>query len=178
MCLDTSSNIFTLDFCNICGLRSNFQSVEHHLSSTKSHLLFLTETQLSVTTDSSPFSVPSYFLYLHFQSKAGCCEYVRNDINCSRAHNLESSEFSTIWLWLQCHSLTIFICAVYFSPNSSDYVNFFDYLTSKVEHMLFHFPYAEIFILGVSMFTTSFGFHLLSLTNLVNKPSTLLSFMT
>ena len=32
--------------------------VEHHLSSTKPHLLFLIETQLSVTTDSCPFSVP------------------------------------------------------------------------------------------------------------------------
>ena len=43
-CLDISSNTFTLDFCNIRGLTSNFQSVEHHLSSTKPHLLFLTET--------------------------------------------------------------------------------------------------------------------------------------
>ena len=97
-CLDTSSNTFTLDFCNIRGLRSNLQSVEHHLSSIKPHLLFLTETKLSVITDSSPFSVPSYFLYSHFQSKAGCCAYVHNDIICSHAHNLESSEFSTIWL--------------------------------------------------------------------------------
>ena len=37
-CLDTSSNNSTLDFCNIRGLRSNFQSMEHHLSSTKPHL--------------------------------------------------------------------------------------------------------------------------------------------
>ena len=103
-CLDTSSNTFSFDFCNIRGLRCNFQYVEHHLSSTKPHLFFLIETQLSVATDSSPFSVPSYFLYPHFQSKADCCKYVRNDITCSRVHNLESSEFSTIWLRLQCHS--------------------------------------------------------------------------
>ncbi|MPC28281.1 hypothetical protein E2C01_021482 [Portunus trituberculatus] len=45
-CLDTSINFFYINFCNICCLRSNFQSVEHHLSSTKPHL-FLTETQLS-----------------------------------------------------------------------------------------------------------------------------------
>ena len=32
-------------------------------------LSLLTETQLSVTTDSSPFSVPSYFLYPHFNPK-------------------------------------------------------------------------------------------------------------
>ena len=103
-CFDTSSNIFTLDFCSICVLRSSFQFVEHHRSSTKPHVLFLTETQLSLITNRSPFSVPFYFLYHYFQSKDGCCTYVRNDITCSRAHNLESSEFSTIWLRLHCHS--------------------------------------------------------------------------
>ncbi|MPC99936.1 hypothetical protein E2C01_095383 [Portunus trituberculatus] len=46
-CLDISLNFFYINFSNIHGLRSNFQSVEHHLSSTKPHLLFLTETQLS-----------------------------------------------------------------------------------------------------------------------------------
>ena len=95
--------------------------MKHHLSSTIPHLLFLTETQLSVTTDSSPFSVPSYFVYPHFQ--------------CSRVQNLESFEFSTIWLRLQYHSLTKIICDVYLSLNSSDYVKFFDYLTSKVEYI-------------------------------------------
>ena len=147
-CLDTSSNCLSINFCNIRGLRSNFQSVEHHLSSAKPHLLFLTETQVSVATDSTPFSVPSYFLYTHFQTKAGCCVYVRNDITCSRAPALETSEFSTVWLRLQSHSLTKYICAVYLSPNSSDYVKFFDYLTSKVEHILNHSPSAEISILG------------------------------
>ena len=106
-CLDTSSNTSTLDFCNIPGLRFNFQYVEHYISCTKPHILFLTETQLSVTTDGSPFSVLSFFLYPHFQFKAGCCAYVRNDISCSRAPNLESPEFSTIWLRLQCRSLTM-----------------------------------------------------------------------
>ncbi|MPC25897.1 hypothetical protein E2C01_019021 [Portunus trituberculatus] len=69
-CLDTSLDFFFINFCNIRSLRSDFQSVEHHLSSTKLHLLFLNETQLSEATDSSPFSVPSYFLYPHFRSKA------------------------------------------------------------------------------------------------------------
>ncbi|MPC59382.1 hypothetical protein E2C01_053401 [Portunus trituberculatus] len=98
-CLDTSLNFFFINFCNIHGLRSNFQSVEHHFSSTKPPHLFLTETQLSEANDSSPFfSVPSYFLYSHFHSKAGCCIYVRNNFTCSRAHTLEPSEFSTICL--------------------------------------------------------------------------------
>ncbi|MPC37706.1 hypothetical protein E2C01_031196 [Portunus trituberculatus] len=77
-CLDTSLDLFFINFCNIRGLRSNFESVEHHLSSTKPHLLFLTATQLSKATDGSPFSVPSYFLYSHFHSKAGWCVYVEH----------------------------------------------------------------------------------------------------
>ncbi|MPC70711.1 hypothetical protein E2C01_064965 [Portunus trituberculatus] len=71
-CLDTSLNSSFINFYNIRCLRSNFKFVEHHLSSTTPHLLFLTETQLSKATDSNPFSVPSYFLYHHFRSKAGC----------------------------------------------------------------------------------------------------------
>ena len=43
-CLDTFSNTCSLDFCNIHGLRSNYQFVEHHLLSTKPHFLFLTAT--------------------------------------------------------------------------------------------------------------------------------------
>ncbi|MPC44743.1 hypothetical protein E2C01_038423 [Portunus trituberculatus] len=76
--------------------KSNFQAVEHHLSSTKPHHLFLTEIQLPEASDRSPFSVPSYFLYPHFRSKAVCCVYVRNDITCCRADDLESSKFSII----------------------------------------------------------------------------------
>ena len=34
-CFDTSSNTLSIDFCNIREIRSNFQSVEHHFSSTK-----------------------------------------------------------------------------------------------------------------------------------------------
>ena len=146
--LDSSSNFFFINFCNIRGLRSNFNSVEHHLSSTKPHLLFLTETQVSGNTDSNLYSVPSYYLYPRFHSKAGCCVYVRNDITCSRAHNLDSSEFSTIWLRLNCHSSTKYICAVYLSPNSTDYIKFFDYLNTQVEHILTHSPFSEITILG------------------------------
>ncbi|MPC75734.1 hypothetical protein E2C01_070128 [Portunus trituberculatus] len=78
-CLHTSLNFFYINFCNIRSLRSNFQSVEHHLFSTKPPHLFLTKTQLSGAIDSSPFSVPSYFPYSSFQSKAGCCVYVHND---------------------------------------------------------------------------------------------------
>ncbi|MPC58578.1 hypothetical protein E2C01_052585 [Portunus trituberculatus] len=111
-------------------------------------IFFSSLKQLSEATDSSPFSVPSYFLYPHFCSKAGCCIYVCNNLTCSRAHTLESSEFSTIWLRLNSHPLTKFNCAVYLSPKSSDYGKLFDYLISKVEHILSLYPFAEISIHG------------------------------
>ncbi|MPC21310.1 hypothetical protein E2C01_014293 [Portunus trituberculatus] len=135
--LDTSLNFF---YSNSCNIR------EHHLSSTKPHLLFLTETQLSEATDSSPFSVFSYFLYSHFCSKTGCCVCVRNDLTCCHAHTLESSEFLAIWFTLKSQSRYKFICDVYPSPNSSDYSKFFDYLTSIVEYILSLYTFAEISI--------------------------------
>ncbi|MPC39686.1 hypothetical protein E2C01_033231 [Portunus trituberculatus] len=125
--------------------------------------LLITLPRLSEAIESSSFSVPSYFLYPHFRSKAGFCVYVRNDLTCFRAHALESSEFSTIWLRLKGHSLTKVICAVYLSPNSSDchYSKFFDYLTSKVEHILSPYPFAEISILGDFSVNISFVPYLL-----------------
>ncbi|MPC17220.1 hypothetical protein E2C01_010069 [Portunus trituberculatus] len=70
-----------------------------------------------------------------------------NDLTSSCAHTPEFSKFFTIWLRLNSHSLIKFICAVYLSP-ISDYSKFFDYLTSKVEHILSLYPFTEISILG------------------------------
>ncbi|MPC91206.1 hypothetical protein E2C01_086225 [Portunus trituberculatus] len=107
-----------------------------------------TPTTPAQATNSSSFSVPSYFFYSHFRFKAGCCFSVHNDLTCSRAHALQSVEFSAIWLRLNSHSLTKFICAVYLSPNFSNYTKFFDYVTSKVEFILSLKPFVEISILG------------------------------
>ena len=129
-CCDSRS-VFLLNFCNIRGLRSNFNSVEHHLSSAKPHLLFLTETQVDGRSDSKPYSVPSYCLYPHFDAKSGCCAYVRSDVICSRVSDLESSEFSTVWLRLSCQSITKFICCVYLSLKRLIMLNFSTILTPK-----------------------------------------------
>ena len=59
------------------------------------------------------------------------------------------------------------------SPLSSNYVKFFDCLTSKAEYVLSHFPLVEI-----SMFTTSFEFGLLSLHVLVDQLFYLLLFQS
>src|ERR1044072_6527473 len=145
-CPDARS-IFFINFCNIRGLHSNFHFVEHHLSSSRPHILFLTETQVFECSDSKPYSVSSYCFYPQFSAKGGCCAYVRNDVVCSRVSNLESFEFSTLWLKLSCNSTTKFICSVYLSPNSTDYPKFVDYLNSKIEHILSSSPFSEIIIL-------------------------------
>ena len=139
---------FQIDFCNIRELLSKFVPVEHHFSSDKLHLLFLTETQVDGDCDSDRFSVDSYCLYSHFSAKGGCCAYVHNDVIHTRVPDLESSEFSTIWLKLSQNSMTKFFCSVYLSPNSTNYPKFFDYLNSKIEHILSTHPFAEITILG------------------------------
>src|ERR1700755_743886 len=141
-------SIFFINFCNTRSLHSNLHFVEHHLSSKRPHLLFLTETQMFDRSDNKPYSVFYYCLYLQFSAKGGCCAYVRNDVVCSRVSNLESSEFSTLWLRLSCHSTTKFIYSVYLSPNSTDYPKFFDYLNSKIEDILSSSPFCEIIILG------------------------------
>ncbi|MPC38881.1 hypothetical protein E2C01_032397 [Portunus trituberculatus] len=71
---------------------------------------------------------------------------MHNDLTCSRAHILDTPSFSLIFLRLNSHSLTKFICAVYLSPNSSYYSKFFDNLTSKVEHILSLYPFPKISI--------------------------------
>src|SRR6201990_1011455 len=82
---------FFINFCNIRGLFTNFHFVEHHLSSSRPHPLFLTENEVSECSDNKPNSVSSYCLYPQFSAKGGCCAYVRNDVVCSRVSNLESS---------------------------------------------------------------------------------------
>src|SRR6201990_994325 len=120
-------SFFFINFCNIRGFHSNFHFVEHHLSSSRPQLLFLTETQMFERSDSKPYFVSSYCLYPQFSAKSGCCAYVCNDVVCSCVSNLESLEFSTLWFRFLCHSTTKFICSVYLSPNSTDYAKFFDY---------------------------------------------------
>lgn len=54
------------------------------------------ETQVS-TLLTAAISVPSNFLYLHYQTKVGCCVYVcKQRYDLVRSHGLEFSEISTI----------------------------------------------------------------------------------
>lgn len=94
----------------------------------------------------------STFFYPNFQSKAGCSYRVHNAINCFRAQDLDSSEFSITLLKLDCHFVNRFIRAVYRSPNSNNYAEAFKYFYLKyfylkVELNLPYSPLAGIHIL-------------------------------
>ena len=111
-CLDTPLNFSSLTSATFKVLRrSNYPSVENHFSFTKPDL-FLNETQMSGTEDSSLFSVPSYFIFPNFHCIAGSCVYKLNYLICSHIHAFESFEISSIWLRLQSKSQAEFICAV------------------------------------------------------------------
>lgn len=69
MCHD-NSNSFFIDFCNICGLCSNFNSVENHFSFSKPYYFFSHWNLSFWATDSNLYFVPFYFLYYKFHSKA------------------------------------------------------------------------------------------------------------
>ncbi|KAL7644767.1 UNVERIFIED_CONTAM: hypothetical protein RMT77_004580 [Armadillidium vulgare] len=73
-CSSARSSFF-INICNIRGVFSYFPFVEHHLSSFKPHLLFLTETQVLECADSKPYSVTSYCLNPQFSAK-GCCAHM------------------------------------------------------------------------------------------------------
>jgi len=94
-----------------------------NIISFKSHLLFLIQTQMTGATDAVHFLFPSIFSILIFNTKLDVASMYAT-ITCFRANGLEYSEFS-IWLRLNCHTFTKFICAVYFSLNSFDYLKFF-----------------------------------------------------
>ena len=122
-CLDASSNFSYINFCNIHGLDLIFNL--WCTTSPPLNLIFSSPIPSYLKLHTVIPTVSSYFLYSHFQSKSGCCVYVRNDITCSHAHALESTEFFTNSLRLYCHSTTKFFCVVYRSSNFSDYVKLF-----------------------------------------------------
>ena len=135
-----------MDFTNICGLASNFPSIQFHLSKAKPHFLFLTETQIS-SDSGGGFYVPSYQLHSKFSFKGGCCAYVRSDVVCTRASHLESDEFSALWLRFAGEPIAKFICCLYMSP-TVDSLAFYQYLLFSVDRILTLSPCSEIVILG------------------------------
>ena len=139
---------FTVNFCNIRGLRSNLPSVEHHLSSHLPNLLLLSETQVSCDVSPDSFNISHYNLYSKFRSKGGICAYCNINTPIARYMVLESPNFDALWLKICLPTTTIFLCFCYCSPNNFDYSSFFEYLTSCHESLQLSNPHAEVLYIG------------------------------
>ena len=139
---------FSIHFTNIRGLNSNFASVEHHLGSHLPTILLLSETQLSDAASTNPFLISHYNLYSNFRFKGGVCAYCNTNTPIARLDKFDCPLYDTIWLKIILPSTTIFLCFCYCSPNSTNFVSFFDYLTSCRESLLSSHPHAEVLILG------------------------------
>src|SRR5678815_2168842 len=70
----------SINFTNIRGLKSNFASVEFHLSNSNPNLLLLSETQMAKNSPSNSFNVSNYNLFHNFRLKGGVCAYVNMKI--------------------------------------------------------------------------------------------------
>ena len=135
-------------FALIRGLRSNFHSVEHHLLSSSPVLLLLSETQLSKNASPDHYQISNYNLYPRFRSKGGVCAYCNTNTPIARLVELESPNFDAIWLKISLPSITVFLCFLYFPPNSSPYVELFNYLSLCHESLLTSHPNAEVLFAG------------------------------
>lgn len=127
---------------------------------------------LSVFLFLTTFAKPFFLFFTETQDSEAADS---NDVTCSRVPDLDSSEYSNFWLRRNCYTQTNYICAVYLSPNSTDYPIFFlffiqEWSTYYASLMSLKSPFLEILVV-----TTAIGFLLISKIQLVNKSSTLLS---
>ena len=113
----STSDHFTISFCNICRLKSNLSSVEHHLASASPDQLFLSESQLPANPLSDLYKINDYNLYPLFRQTDGVCTYCTSNISVTRLMDLESPSFDVIWLKISLDTICIFICFLYLSPN-------------------------------------------------------------
>ena len=96
--------VFSLHFCNIRGLRSNFAAVEHHTALTKPAILLLTETQILDTGDSSAIGIKGYSLIHRLIHHRGLAIYIREDIPFSVPSFIGQSandDFNYVWFEIQ-----------------------------------------------------------------------------
>ena len=139
---------FSIHYTNMHGLNSHFTSVETHLATSSPKLFLLSETQLSSQSCPDPFQISLYNLYSCFRSKGGVCAYCKISTRIARLMDLESPHFDVLWLKIYLPTTTIILCFCYCSPNATDCLSFFEYLTSCHESLLTKHPHAEVLYIG------------------------------
>lgn len=167
---------FYMNSCNVRCLKQNFVAVEHNLPLSINFfslrircLRFPPTVLILLPSTSSIFScdpkmavvIMSAVIFLALVSTA--LNDVRNFYPLGSGY--DNYNFHQIYLWCGISHLNLLN------------VNLFDYLTCKMEPILTHSPFAEISILKIFKFTTSFGCHLFFFffTKQVNEYSMLTS---
>ena len=100
------SKLYSISFCNICGLSSNLNSIHQHLQSSSPHALFLTKTKIKPldlndnSTLSSQLKCPGYEMFSSFSFHGSVCSFICSDIQSSHLPQLDllSPGFQLIWL--------------------------------------------------------------------------------
>ena len=139
---------FSIHYTNIRGLNSNFSSVEAHLATSPPNHFLLSETQLSSQSSPGPFQISRYNLYSRFRSKGGVVAYCNINTPIARLMDLGSPHFDVLWLKIYLPTTTIILCFCYCSVNATDFLSFFEYLTSCHKSLLTKHPRAEVLYIG------------------------------
>ena len=118
------------------------------MAASSANLFLLSETQLSSQSSPDPFQISRYNLYSRFRSKGGVAAYCNINTPIARLMDLESPHFDVLWLKIYLPTTTIILCFCYCSPNATDFLSFFEYLTSCHESLLTKHPHAEVLYIG------------------------------
>lgn len=137
----------SLYFANIRGLHSNINSVHQFLQAESPNLLFLTECQVTSTTDLTTYNFPGYTLYQNFRPKGGVCCYAKCNISFENVFNFTSVNFDYSIYKLNSSGTIKYFCCIYRSPNASPDPSLFDSLTTSLTDLDINAA-SEITVLG------------------------------
>lgn len=151
--LSSERDKFRLDFSNICGLKSNLNSVFAHLQLARPDILALSETQVFSDLDLNQYDFPGYSFQPAFFPHRGVGIYIKNTLICSRLTTFEqrsNAKFAFIWLKLKVVNRDIYFCFLYRSSelNSDQTWVELDHLSSTIDSIYSSSPQAEVIIAG------------------------------
>lgn len=144
---------FNIDFCNICGLKSNLNAVFSHLQNSSPDVLALSETQVFNNLDVDQFSYTGYNFEPAFFPHRGIGIYLKSNLVCKRLQHFEArsnEKFAFIWIQVRIDNKLKFLCFLYRSQELSSDKTWeeLDYLTVTVDEILSQHQDAEIVFFG------------------------------
>ena len=148
--------LYSISFCNIRGLSSNINPVQHHLQSINTYVLFLTETKIKLldsgnSTVLCPYlKCPCYEIFSSIFPNGGVCASIRSDVPILQLKHFDLSNpgFQLFCLKVSTLHATKYICTLYNSPNSNNHELLFDHLPKSIETITLQSPRSEIIALG------------------------------